>query len=151
MRPIFGEYECRLDAKGRFLFPSALLSLLSVEDQHTFVINRGLDPCLVMFPYKIWEAELQKIYAKNQFVEKNRSFARMFQNGAQAVELDGQKRILIPKKLLDHAKMDKDILLIGSYDRIELWSSEVYEKWLQENDGKLVQWSEEVMKKEDED
>ena len=147
-KPLFGEYECKVDAKGRFLFPSVLLSFFSEEEQNEFVINKGMDSCLVLYPLKVWEQEIEKIYAKNQFIEKNRAFARMFQSGAQPVHLDNQKRILIPKKLIETAEIQGDIVLIGAYDRIEIWAKEKFEKWLEQNQSSFANLSEEVMKDE---
>jgi MraZ protein len=147
-KPLFGEYECKVDAKGRFLFPSVLLSFFLEEEQNEFVINKSMDSCLVLYPIKVWEQEIEKIYAKNQFLEKNRAFARMFQSGAQPVHLDNQKRILIPKKLLESAEIQNDIVLIGAYDRIEIWSKEKFEIWLSQNHSTFTQLSEEVMRDE---
>lgn len=147
-KPLFGEYECKVDAKGRFLFPSVLLSFFSEEEQNEFVINKSMDSCLVLYPQKVWEQEIEKIYSKNQFLEKNRAFARMFQSGAQPVHLDNQKRILIPKKLIEAAEIQNDIVLIGAYDRIEIWSKEKFESWLNVHQKDFTALSEEVMKDE---
>lgn len=147
-KPLFGEYECKVDAKGRFLFPSTLLSFFPEEEQKEFVINKSMDSCLILYPMDVWEKEIQKIYSKNQFMEKNRAFARMFQSGAQPVHLDNQKRILIPKKLLEVSGIQNDIVLIGAYDRIEIWSKERFEDWLNRNQHEFTSLSEEVMKDE---
>lgn len=147
-KPLFGEYECKVDSKGRFLFPSTLLSFFTEEEQKDFVINKGMDSCLVLYPIQVWEKEIEKIYSKNQFLEKNRAFARMFQSGAQPVHLDNQKRILIPKKLLETAEIQNDIVLIGAYDRIEIWSKEKFESWLNTHQQEFTNLSEEVMKDE---
>ncbi len=147
-KPLFGEYDCKVDAKGRFLFPSVLLSFFSEEEQNEFVINKSMDSCLVLYPQKVWEQEIEKIYSKNQFLEKNRAFARMFQSGAQPVHLDNQKRILIPKKLLEASEIQNDIVLIGAYDRIEIWSKEKFENWLNSHQQDFTTLSEEVMKDE---
>jgi MraZ protein len=147
-KPLFGEYDCKVDAKGRFLFPSVLLSFFEEEEQNDFVINKGMDSCLVLYPQQVWEQEIEKIYSKNQFLEKNRAFARMFQSGAQPVRLDNQKRILIPKKLLECAEIQNDIVLIGAYDRIEIWSKEKFEAWLNVHQQNFANLSEEVMKDE---
>ncbi len=147
-KPLFGEYECKVDSKGRFLFPSVLLSFFSEEEQNEFVINKGMDSCLVLYPQQVWEREIEKIYSKNQFLEKNRTFARMFQSGAQPVHLDNQKRILIPKKLLESSEIQNDIVLIGAYDRIEIWSKEKFENWLNAHQQDFTTLSEEVMKDE---
>lgn len=147
-KPLFGEYECKVDAKGRFLFPSTLLSFFPEEEQKEFVINKSMDSCLMLYPMEVWEKEIEKIYSKNQFMEKNRAFARMFQNGAQPVHLDNQKRILIPKKLLEVSGIQNDIVLIGAYDRIEIWSKERFEDWLNRHQQEFSNLSEEVMKDE---
>jgi len=145
MNPLFGEYACKVDPKGRFLLPAALLKQLNDADQHDFVINRGLDPCLVLYPLRIWKEELSKIFAKNQYTAKNRAFARRFQAGATPLTLDGQKRVLVPKRLAEWAEIDKSIVLIGAFDRIEIWSEARYEAWLNDASNDLEALSEDVM------
>ena len=145
MKPIFGEYDCKLDAKGRFLLPSGLKKQLPESQQEDFVVNRGIDQCLVLYPVKIWEKELEKIYSKNQFVAKNRAFARKFLNGATPVTLDGNSRLLLPKRLMDHGGIEKDIVLVAAFDRIEIWNQGTYETWLKDDRFDLERLSEEVM------
>lgn len=145
MRPIYGEYECRLDSKGRFALPSGLKKQLPDDQQKEFVLNRGLDECLVLYPVKIWEGELAKIHSKNQYVAKNRAFARMFMNGATPLELDGSNRVLIPKRLAAHAKINQDIVVVAAFDRIEIWDKATYEGWLGSGQYDMEALSEEVM------
>ena len=145
MKPIYGEYDCKMDAKGRFLLPSGLKKQLPEGQQEEFVVNRGIDQCLVIFPVKVWEAELEKIYSKNQFVAKNRAFARKFQNGATPLALDGNSRVLIPKRLMDHAKLKKELVLVATYDRVEIWDRANYEEWLKDEKYDMEKLSEEVM------
>lgn len=145
MRPIFGEFECKIDSKGRFALPSGLKKQLPEEEQVEFVINRGLDECLVLYPRKVWEAELEKIYARNQYSAKNRAFARKFMNGAKPLELDGSSRVLVPKQLMSHAALKKELVLVASFDRIEIWDKEVYDKWLASDKWDMEALSEEVM------
>jgi MraZ protein len=145
MRPIFGEYECKVDSKGRFVLPSGLKKQLPEEDQKDFVISRGLDPCLVLYPQRVFEVELKRIHARNQYVEKNRAFARMFINGSMPLELDGSSRVLVPKRLAAEAGLDKDLILVANVDRIEIWDKTRYDQWLLENRGNLERLSEEVM------
>ncbi len=145
MKPIFGEYECKLDSKGRFLLPSGLKKQLPDGAQNEFVVNRGIDLCLIMYPVDVWEKELKKIYSRNQFVAKNRAFARKYLNGATRIELDGSSRVLIPKRLTDHAAIDKDIVLVAAFDRIEVWDKVTYENWLKDERHDMERLSEEVM------
>jgi MraZ protein len=142
---IFGEFECKADAKGRFLMPAALLRQLP-EDQRTgFVMNRGLDKCLVLYTEQVWQEELTKIYSKNQFVAENRAFARMFQSGATPLELDGSNRLLVPRKLAEYAGIDKELVLIGSGNKIEVWSKTVFDAQLAQDLPNLAAISERVM------
>ena len=145
MKPIFGEYDCKMDAKGRFLLPSGLKKQLPEGEQEEFVVNRGIDTCLVMYPLKVWEKELENIYSKNQFVQKNRAFARKFLNGATPVALDGNYRVNVPKRLMEHANLKKELVLVASFDRIELWDRATYETWLSDDRFDLEKLSEEVM------
>lgn len=145
MRPIFGEFECKIDSKGRFVLPSGLKKQLPEGEQKDFVINRGLDECLVLYPLSVWERELQRIHSRNQYIEKNRAFARKFMNGATPLELDGSSRVLVPKRLMGHASLQKEIVLVASFDRIEVWGKEAYEKWLESDKWDMEELSEEVM------
>jgi MraZ protein len=145
MGPIFGEYECKLDEKGRFLLPSALLKQLPEDQREEFVLNRGLDPCLVLYPMSVWREELRKIHSKNQYVAKNRAFARKFQSGATPANPDSNRRLLIPKRLMSYAGIERDLVLIGAFDRIEIWGKERYEEWLEDDSNNLEKLSEEVM------
>jgi MraZ protein len=134
-----------MDSKGRFVFPSGLKKQLPDDQQKEFVLNRGLDECLVLYPVKIWEAELKNIHSKNQYLAKNRAFARMFQSGALPVELDSSNRVLIPKRLAAHAKIDQDLIVVASFDRIEIWDKATYEAWLASGQYDMEALSEEVM------
>ena len=125
--------------------PSGLKKQLPEGEQVEFVINRGLDECLVLYPRKVWEAELEKIYARNQYSAKNRAFARKFMNGAKPLELDGSSRVLVPKQLMSHAFLKKELVLVASFDRIEIWDKEVYDKWLASDKWDMEALSEEVM------
>ena len=145
MNPIFGEYDCRIDAKGRFLLPSALKKQLPEGAQNEFVINRGIDKCLVLYPVPVWEKELKKIYSRNQFVAQNRAFARKYLNGATRIELDGSSRVLVPKRLAEHAAISQDIVVIAAFDRIEIWDKVTYEAWLADDKHDIERLSEEVM------
>lgn len=151
MKPIFGEFECKVDAKGRFMLPSGLRKQLPESEQNDFVINRGLDKCLTLYPIRVWERELAKIHAKNQYVAKNRAFARKFMNGASPVELDSNSRVLIPRRLFEYAGIQKEIVLVASFDRMEIWDKAVYEAWLEDDQYDMEQLSEEVMGASDKD
>lgn len=145
MKPLIGEFDCKLDAKGRFLLPMGLRRQLPEEQQTEFVVNRGLDTCLVLYPIQVWETELERIQSKNQFVSKNRAFTRMFLNGATPLSLDGNGRALLPKRLMEYAGLAKEIVLIAQIDKVEIWDKQAYDAWLLEPGFDFEQLAEEVM------
>lgn len=151
MKSLIGEYGCKLDGKGRFLIPSGLRKQLPDDQQEAFVMNRGLDECLVLYPIKIWEKELDRIQSRNQYVKKNRAFTRWFLNGATPITLDSSSRVLIPRRLCEYAGLEKEIVLVAQIDKIEIWDKLKYEKWFEEPDYNFEKLAEEVMGKIEED
>ncbi|MBX7240675.1 MAG: division/cell wall cluster transcriptional repressor MraZ [Bacteroidia bacterium] len=147
MKLLIGEYACTLDAKGRFLIPSALRKQLPENEQTDFVLNKGLDQCLMMYPATVWQQELEKIQSLNMYETQNRTFARIFLSGAVEVSLDGSDRMLIPKNLMEKAGLNRDIILLAQLDRIEIWDKEVYEKWIENPGFDIAQLAENVMGK----
>ncbi|HQW85973.1 MAG TPA: division/cell wall cluster transcriptional repressor MraZ [Flavobacteriales bacterium] len=145
MLNLLGEYDLRLDAKGRLVLPSGLKRQLAEVATKGFVIARDVfKPCLVLYPMSEWERTQAMMARLNPFVEKNREFIRRFTNGATRVELDGSDRILLPKPLMDHAGIGKDLKLMGLLDRVELWSREGHAR-MQREAVDLTALAEEVM------
>ena len=133
MLNILGEYELRLDAKGRLSLPAGLRKQLDGELQRGFVLNRDVfKPCLVLYPMVQWEQTQSMLQRLNRFVERNVEFIRRFMNGATQIELDASDRLLLPKVLMDHAGIGKDIKMVGLMDRVEIWSKEEHAKMLRE-------------------
>jgi len=127
---LLGEFECKVDAKGRVLFPAGLKKQIPEKEGEGFVVNRGLEPCLVLYTEKTWGKITKDLSKLNRFDPKNQRFVRQFFNGAKKIELDNSSRILIPKKLLDYASIKKEIVLFAHMDRVEIWSKVLYEKVL---------------------
>ena len=117
-----GEYNHTIDAKGRLIIPSKFRDELG----DTFVLTKGLDGCLSIYPQGEW-AEFEKKLRSLPLTSKNaRTFTRFFVAGATACELDRQGRILVPATLREYAGLTKDVVLTGNLNRIEVWSKE---KW----------------------
>src|SRR4030095_3742205 len=123
-----GEFEATLDAKGRFLLPAGVKKQLSEEDGNQFVINRGFEKCLALYPLKSWQPLFDQISKLNEFDPKVREFRRYFLNGATFVEPDTAGRLLIPPNLKDHAGLQKDIVLVSAVNKIEIWDSNKYKQ-----------------------
>ena len=121
-----GEFEATLDAKGRFLLPAGIKKQIAEETDNRFVINRGFEKCLSLYPMKSWEPLFDEIRKLNEFIPKAREFRRYFLNGATTVEPDSAGRLLIPPNLKDHASLQKDIVLVAAVNKIEIWDSKKY-------------------------
>lgn len=98
MNGFHGEYEATVDAKGRFLIPGGLKKQLP-EGENRFIISRGFEKCLTLYPLKSWELIIAKISQLNDFDPKVRQFRRQFLGGATEVELDSAGRMLLPASL----------------------------------------------------
>ena len=120
-----GEFEATLDAKGRFLLPAGVKRQLA-EAEIRFVINRGFETCLSLYPMKSWEPLFAEISTLNDFDPKVREFRRYFLNGATLVEPDSAGRLLIPPNLKEHASLQKDIVLVSAVNKLEIWDSSKY-------------------------
>ncbi len=129
MTGFLGEYEATLDAKGRFLLPAGFKKQLPEGEAEKFVINRGFEKCLTLYPMKTWEPLFAKITGLNEFDPKQREFRRAFLNGATYVEPDTAGRILLPPSLKAYAEMTKDIVLMATGDKIEIWDSNKYKQF----------------------
>jgi MraZ protein len=127
MPTFLGEYEATLDPKGRFLLPAGFKKQLQ-EGENTFVITRGFEKCLTLYPVKSWEPIVQRFSSLNQFDPKVREFRRQFFGGATEVELDTAGRLLLPPTLKEYAGLSKDIILVAALDKIEIWDSVKYKK-----------------------
>ena len=128
MTGFLGEYEATLDAKGRFLLPAGFKKQLPELEVAKFVINRGFEKCLALYPVKNWEPLFERISALNDFDPKVREFRRYFLNGATIIEPDSAGRILIPGNLKDHAGLEKDIVLVAAVNKLEIWDSNKYKQ-----------------------
>ncbi len=145
MASLLGEFECKLDAKARFLLPSGLRKQLDPASKEQFVMNRGFEGCLVLYPMTEWEKITAQLKKLNLFVTKNRAFYRQFHNGATSISLDSNGRVLVPKSLMAHAALDKDAVLFAYANRIELWSKERYEEVMNQDAESFADLAEDVM------
>ncbi len=130
MKGFLGEYEATLDAKGRFLLPAGLKKQMP-DGEMKFVINRGFEKCLTLYPIQSWEPIYAEISKLNDFDPKVREFRRYFMNGATEVEPDTAGRVLLPPNLKEHAALDKDIVLVSAFNKIEIWDAGHYKKFFE--------------------
>lgn len=125
-----GEYECKLDAKGRLTLPSKVKSKLPEVSGSQLVLSLGLEPCLVVYPL----VEYKKIYARiaslNEFNEEYRTLQRNFFRRISEVDLDGAGRILIPRQMARYAGLEKEAILVGLGNRFEIWDAGTFDEYI---------------------
>jgi MraZ protein len=147
MTQFIGEFECKLDPKGRLMLPAGLKKQLSPDAQDRFVINRGFEKCLVLYPLNEWKIISDEVNQLNLYAKKNREFARYFFRGASELTLDTTNRLLLPKTLLEYASIEKDLVLFAYSNRIEVWSKSNYDLMLNDEPEDFANLAEEVMGK----
>ncbi|MDD4688266.1 MAG: division/cell wall cluster transcriptional repressor MraZ [Eubacteriales bacterium] len=118
-----GECQLNMDAKGRMMVPVKFRE----EIGEIFVITKGLDNCLFVFPKEVWddlEARINELpLAESRFIR------RLLIGSKETLELDKQGRILVPATLRDHARLEKDVVFMGVGDRAEIWSKSEWEEY----------------------
>lgn len=147
MTQFIGEFECKVDPKGRIAVPAGLKKQLPQQMQDKFVINRGIEKCLVLYPFNEWQIISAEVNKLNLYNRKNREFARYFFRGATELILDATNRLNLPKQLLDYAGIDKDLVLFAYSNRIEVWSQANYDNLMSDEPEDFSALAEEVMGK----
>jgi MraZ protein len=140
-----GEYEATLDAKGRLVLPTKLKAALPPETGDNIVLMRGFEPCLVLYPHSEWKKVFDKVAGLNEFNEEYRNFQRNFLRGNTELELDGNGRFIVPKSMMKFASIEKDVILVGIGNRIEIWNPESYENFLIKDQQKFSQMAQKVL------
>ena len=131
MLSFLGEFEATLDSKGRFLLPAGFKRQIPEGESTRFVINRGFEKCLSLYPMQSWQPLYDQISTLNDFDPKVREFRRFFLNGAIIVEPDTAGRLLNPQNLKEYAGLEKDIVLAAAVNKIEIWDNEKYQKFFE--------------------
>lgn len=145
MPKFIGEFDGKIDAKGRVVLPVGLKKQLPDGSSDHLVINRGFDKCLVIYTRDDWEKETQKLEGLDSFNKIDRQFIRIFNNGATEVGLDTANRILIPKKLALYAEIESDVVLYAYNNKIEMWSKKNYEAQMDIDPDEFSKMAETVM------
>ena len=126
---LMGEYHHTIDEKGRITIPSKVRYDLG----ESFVVTSGLDRCLYVYPKKEWETIITK-YQKLPNTKDARNFMRFFLSGATTCEFDKHGRINIQAPLIHYAELKKDCVIVGVSDHLEIWSQELWQQLLDENE-----------------
>ena len=129
---LIGEYSHTIDAKGRMIVPAKFRTELGER----FIITKVFDGCLYGYSIEEWKSIEEKIKTLPLITGKDaRNFTRFFFSSAIECELDAQGRILITQNLREHAKLEKEVVVIGVSTRIEIWSKEQWDAYNEEQDS----------------
>jgi MraZ protein len=142
-----GSYEYSVDNKGRVNIPARLRKYVSPEANDTFVITRGYERCLFVYPQDEWNKLEQSIRNLTPTNPKHRYFMRTLLEQAIESQLDGQSRITIPKDLLRLAGIENDVLILGVLERIELWSPQIYKEYQKSQEESYESVAQSVLQK----
>ena len=152
MQHFIGTYECKVDVKGRIMIPVALKKQLSAVVSKGFVLKRAVfNSCLELYPMQEWEQLMTKINKLNRFNKKNIDFIRRFTAGVKMVEVDASGRLLIPKDLLGHASIQKEVVVSSAVNILEIWDKDQYEAAIDAATLDFGALAEEVMGDQDDD
>jgi MraZ protein len=141
MGMFMGEYHHSIDNKGRMIIPSKFREDLG----EMFVITRGLDACLFGYPITEWKLIEEKLKGLPLTKKDARAFTRFFFSGATESELDKQGRINIPAPLLQYAKLEKECVIIGVSNRIEIWSEQLWEDYFIQSEESFAEIAENMI------
>ncbi len=141
-----GRAEYSVDNKGRVAIPAKMRSALTPEARSTFIITRGFDQCVYLYPQDRWEQLEVEIRNLNPFQVENRSFIRGMLMWAEDVTLDAQGRIGVPKELLSFGGIEDKTVILGALDHIELWNPERFNEYYEAQASDYEGLAERVMK-----
>jgi MraZ protein len=121
-----GNYEVKVDSKGRLRLPTNLLQQLPEIDIKQFVLNKGMGKCLRLFPKAQWDSVTQEMSKFSYFRTDERNFLRAFYQLATQVEVDSNDRILLSKRLMETVGITDEVVITAFHDVIEIWDSKTY-------------------------
>ncbi|MDQ0184928.1 MraZ protein [Cytobacillus kochii] len=136
-----GEYHHNVDTKGRLIVPAKFRENLG----ETFVLTRGLDQCLFGYPLTEWKELEEKLKALPMTKKDARAFTRFFFSGATECEIDKQGRVNIASPLMQYAKLDKECVVLGVSNRIEIWSRSLWEEYFAESEESFAEIAENMI------
>ncbi len=122
-----GRFEHTIDSKGRLSIPAKIRETLNERYDSRLVVT-AYDSCLLAYPHAEWQKLEEKVSGLAEFRKDTRSFLRFFYSSATDCSIDRLGRIIIPKELRDYAGLEKDVVLIGAFRHVELWSKPLWDK-----------------------
>lgn len=139
-----GEYRHSIDDKNRLIIPSSLRQQTE-GSKDEFVITRGLEQCLFLYPTLEWQSLGERLRNLSTTKSNSRAFVRLLFSGAHPVQPDGQGRITLPPGLKDFAQIEEKVVIIGAFNKIEIWSEDRWSRYYKEQRSIFEELSEKIM------
>ncbi|WP_170006932.1 division/cell wall cluster transcriptional repressor MraZ [Bacillus fonticola] len=136
-----GEHQHNVDQKGRLIVPAKFREELG----ETFVVTRGLDQCLFVYPLDEWKVVEEKLKTLPMTKKDARAFTRFFFSGASECELDKQGRVNLPPSLRKYAAIEKECMIVGVSSRIEIWSEPLWQEYFAQSEESFNEIAENMM------
>ncbi len=147
MPALQGEYYCKVDAKGRIHMPGKLLSQLHKDFRDKFVINRGFEKHLNIYPKNVWDKISAQLNKLNGFDPESRHTQRFLLAGISVLDLDSADRLLISKQQQMYAGIEKKVVLLAYKNKVEIWNEELYmENFVKVPDPEKTEFNTEILK-----
>ncbi len=144
-----GSYDYSIDNKGRMNIPAKLRKYVSPDANDTFVITRGFEKCLFVYPQDEWNQLENSIRALSPTNPQHRFFMRVLLQQAVESQLDGQSRITIPKDLLQFASIEDEVTILGVLEHIEVWNPKEYKQYLASQENSYESVAQTVLQKKE--
>ncbi|MFC1629531.1 division/cell wall cluster transcriptional repressor MraZ [Gemmatimonadota bacterium] len=145
MPDFLGQYNYSLDEKGRVSVPAKFRRELMPETKETFVVTIGHDKCLFVYPIDRWEQKASILRDQPMSDEKSRKWVRMFASSATYAVCDKQGRIMLPPNLMKWARLDRDVVINGMLDHIEIWAPDVFATYSADMEDEFEKLAEDVL------
>jgi MraZ protein len=141
-----GRYSYSVDNKGRLALPAKLRKSVSPDANDTFVVSRGFEQCLFVYPQDEWNKLEQMIRGLSPSNPQHRFLVRTLLQWATDTQLDSQSRITIPQDLLKFANIENEVTILGVLERIEIWNPKIYEEYMSNQPATYETVAESVLK-----
>lgn len=141
----YGEYEHSLDRKGRLILPAKFREIAKENYIDRFYVTRGLDRCLFVLTEEEWKVQEQRFKSLSFTKAETRKFNRLYFSGAYELIPDKQGRVLLPKHLKQYASIEKDVVIVGVANRMEIWDRKQWKEFYEKTQGSFEAIAEKLL------
>ena len=143
-----GRYSYSVDSKGRIALPAKLRKSVSPAANDTFILTRGFEQCLFVYPQDEWNKVEESVRGLSPTNPQHRFFVRTLMQWATDVQIDGQARLSVPQDLLKFAGIENEVLILGVMERVEIWNPKIYEQYMNNQPATYETVAESVLKQQ---